>query len=257
MAWGAVLVLVLVLGAGPAGAAEIQLRSLILPNGDQMDLRTVAAPGKRLILWLPCDQGLGTAELAAAQHIADGGDEVWLADLLGAHFLPVAPSAMKQIPGEEVEVILEQARRETGKDIYLVAAGGGAVAALRGAAVWLKSARPAAEREALRGIVLIYPELYVETPKPGQMARYLPIVAATPARVVILQPQLTPARFWLDRLKETLESGGAQVVTEVLPGVRGYFFVRNDATPAETALALQLPDLVLRGVDILEKGDKQ
>ena len=67
-----------------------------MSSGDSMDLRHFSAPGSDdILLWFPCDQGMGTAEVDFADDLAKLGQEVWLADLLGMYFLPVAPSSRR------------------------------------------------------------------------------------------------------------------------------------------------------------------
>jgi len=66
-----------------------------------------------------------------------------------------------------------------------------------------------------------------------------------------MQPELTPARFWLHRLTALLEQGGASVETQLLPKVRGYFYIKEDANEAEVAMAADVPRLVLEARDRL------
>jgi hypothetical protein len=232
--------------------AQGEGRSLELASGESMDLRVFPAPkSKDILLWFPCDQGMGTAEVDFADELAAAGQEVWLADLLGMYFLPVAPSSMRTIQGQEVVETIEMLQREDGRPIYLVSAGFGSIPVLRGARLWKEKYADTALEDYIAGIILLYPELHGSEPEPGHELNYLPVVSHTSTPVMIMQPQLTPARFWLHRLTAMLESGGAAVQTEILPGVRGYFFVKQASTPAEDAMTLRLPSLVLEARDRL------
>ena len=206
-----------------------------------MDLRYFSAAGDTLLLGFPCDLGMGRAEVQAGQVLAARGIEVWMADLLGAHFLPIAPSSMRSLEGREVARLIQHAVRETDKRIILIASGYGAVPALRGARIW-QAEHPDSQR--LGGAILFYPMLSAHNPKPGQPLEYLDVVHHTRLPMVIMQPTNTPTRFWIDKLKRNLESGGSRVQVKLLPGVRGHFYDREDATEAERAMAQRLPELV-------------
>lgn len=232
--------------------AQGEAQSIELASGDSMDLRVFpAAKSRDILLWFPCDQGMGTAEVDFANELAAIGQEVWLADLLGMYFLPVAPSSMRTIKGNEVLETVEMLQRDDGRRVYLVSAGFGSIPVLRGAHLWKKKYAGTESEDYIAGIILLYPELHAQEPKPGHELDYLPVVSNTSTPVMIMQPQLTPARFWLHRLTALLESGGASVQTEILPGVRGYFFVKQSSTPAEDAMTLKLPSLVLKARDRL------
>jgi len=234
-----------------AGAEGIQ-RSVDLSMGESMDLRIFpAAASKDILLWLPCDQGLGIAEVGFAKELSSGGQAVWLADLLGMYFLPMAPSSMRQISGEEILELLELIRAEDGRPVYLVSAGYGSIPTLRGARLWKEKYAGQADEDYVAGIILLYPELTASEPEPGRELDYVPVVTQTSTPLYIMQPELTPARFWLHRLTALLEQGGASVETQLLPKVRGYFYIKEDANEAEVAMAADVPRLVLEARDRL------
>ncbi|HUW49771.1 MAG TPA: hypothetical protein VMV75_02010 [Sulfuricella sp.] len=236
----------------PLFAAPTDLQ---LPDGSVADLRIFPAGGDTLILWLACDEGHGTWEPKAAQALAAGGIEVWLSDLLGAHFLPLAPSSIKQISGEEIALLIEHVRTQSGKKkIYLVAAGPASLLVLRGAIEW-QWKHP--DNPALAGGILLYPELYAVTPAPGVEAIYAPEVARNPLPLFIYHSQRSPGRWWLEHLKVELRKNGQRVDSLVLPGIRGFFYSRQDATPEENAMAQRLPELLRDALNHLQStGNK-
>lgn len=234
----ALLILIPVLSVA---AVEPEHDRIMLSPGIDMDLRYFSAEGDILLLGFPCDLGLGRAEVRAGEVLSERGIEVWLADLLGAHFLPIAPSSMRSLDGGEVARLIQHAARETDKRIILIASGYGAIPALRGARIW-QAEHPDSRR--LGGAVLFYPMLSAHNPKPGRPLEYLEVVHNTRLPIVIMQPTNTPTRFWVDKLKRSLERGGSRVRVQLLPGVRGHFYDREDATAAERAMAQRLPELV-------------
>jgi len=79
--------------------------------------------------------------------------------------------------------------------------------------------------------------------------QYMSITIQTSIPVYILQPENTPARWWLDQLKTELEKGGAQVTIDILPKVRGYFFMRPNATEHEKSVSHVLPQIVVNAMN--------
>ncbi|MDD5328680.1 MAG: hypothetical protein PHX38_01640 [Sulfuricella sp.] len=237
----AVLLMLALIFAAPLRADVFRPDTLELSDGVSVPLRIFPAHGKTLLLWLACDEGHGAWEPKAAQALAAGGTEAWLTDLLSAHFVPAAPSAIKQLPAADVVALIERARSATSKNIVLVAAGPAAVPAVRGALEWQ---RRHPRDPALAGAILLYPELYAVTPAPGVEAAYYPEVARTAVPVFIYHSQRSPGRWWLEHLKVEFRKGGSRVDSQVLPGVRGYFYGRDDSTPEEDAMAARLPELL-------------
>lgn len=225
--------------------AEPLHRSVVLSDGTEMDLRVFPAQGEVLMIGFPCDQGTGIAETQGAEAMAARSIEVWMADLLGAHFLPIAPSSMRDLEGNGVRDLIALAHRETGKQIVLTSSGYGSLPTLRGAKQW-QDAPEGTNR--LKGIILFFPMLTDAPPEPGKPLEYPTVVHQTSTPVYIFQPELSPTRFWLKRLVNTLEEGGAKVHTELLPGIRPNFYQRPDATEAEIAAAQRLPEMMLQGI---------
>jgi len=236
----------LLLGLSLQAQAEMQNRQVDVGDGETMELRVFPAPASRdILLWLPCDQGLGVAEVGMAERLADAGQEVWLTDLLGMHFLDTNPASIRSITGDEVLDVIDHISTGDGRPVYLVAAGHCALPALRAAMLHADRHRGGAREDAIAGIMLVYPELQDGTPQPGEGLDYDLEVAAVDRPVAVLQPELAPGRFWLDDLRQSLESGGAQVITLLLPRVRNYFYINSNPNASEQRLARDMPELLL------------
>lgn len=230
--------------AGAAAADTPLLRSIAVAKGIEVPVRIYSARSQKLILWLPSAAEEVASDRRMAARLAKEGIEVWMADILNARFLPELPSSLTEIPGTDVAGVIEAAAA-SGKRVILLGAGRGALPLLAGAQAW--RARHPNDRN-LAGAVLLYPHLYIETPEPGHDADYLPIVSTTNLRLVILQPQLSPWYWQLDRLKAVLERGGSSVTVRSYAGVRDRFYFRPETTPAENALAACLPSLLREAV---------
>lgn len=252
---GLLVALLLAFGSGPISASEEQHESVMLDEETEMDLRRFPTEGSELILGFPCDLGTGKAEAQSGEVLSERRLEVWLADLLGAHFLPIAPSSMRSLEGEEVAKLIQHAVEErSGKRIVLTASGYGAIPALRGAQIWQQQ-HP--DDQHLLGAILFFPMLTAGEPQPGKPIQYLPVVSQSRLPVVIMQPGNSPTRFWAKKLKKELEKGGSAVHIEVLPKVRSRFYSRPDATADELATAQRLPQLVEQAVATLKQLETQ
>jgi hypothetical protein len=225
--------------------------SMTLSNGTEVTLRAFPGEGSTLMLGFPCDEGLGVQETRASKALAKLGLEAWLPDMLGAHYLPVAPSSIEQLPPLEIAEVIGQAVKLSGKKVVLVTTGRGALPILQGARMWQDQATPQ-EKSALVGAILFSPELYQVKPAPGVEARYHNIVSMTSMPVYIYQGQRSPGRWWLEHLKVEFRRGGSKVDSTVLPNVRGYFYAVPDPTDEEKAMNDRLPELILDAIKQLE-----
>lgn len=212
-----------------------------IPVAPDVEVPTTHYParGQTLILWLPSEFGLVPTQHAAAEKLAQRGYNVWLADLFGARFLPVAPSSLDAIPAADVAGLLQAAAKKYRK-IILVSSGRGAVVALGGAQQW----QAQHTRRALTGAVLLFPNLLTGSPEAGEEAAYLPIARQTRLPVAILQGELSPWYWQLDALTQQLEQGGSRVTVKRLPGMRDRFYFRDDALPRERELGDRLDVLI-------------
>ena len=239
---------------GAAAAADApQLRSVTIGDGFEVPVQVYPGRGRELILWLPSAVGEGATDRQIAARLARDGFEVWMADTLNARFLPELVSSLDEIPGADVAAVIEAAVA-TGKQVVLLSAGRGALPLLAGTQVW-RERHP--DGQDLAGAVLLYPHLYVATPEPGRYADYLPVVGATRLRIALLQPQLSPWYWQLDRLKAEFERGGSHVTVRSFAGVRDRFYIRVESTPTENALAERLPTVLREAVTQLRSTQER
>lgn len=223
---------------GNAFAAP-NLRAIPVAPDIDVPITHYAARSQTLILWLPSEFGLVQAQQAAAAKLAQRGYNVWLADLFGARFLPVAPSSLDQIPSADVANLIHAAAKKYRK-IILVSSGRGAVVSLGGAQQWQAKHKG----HPLAGAVLLFPNLLTSSPEAGEDAAYLPITHQTRLPIAILQGELSPWHWQLDALTQALEQGGSRVAITHLPGMRDRFYFRDDALPRERELGDQLDALI-------------
>lgn len=234
----------LMLVSSSSYAVEITTETISVNNETDVDVSIYPAKGDVLFIWLACNQGSEGAETRSAAVLVEHGIEVWLPDMLSAHFLPPGPSSIYNIPGEEIAVIIDAAIEKTGKKhIYLVAGGRAAAPLLRGAVAWEKKRVEGSQQ--LSGALLIYPRLTLLKPEPGTEPVYIEAVGKAKLPIVILEGERTPNRWGLPHLTAAFRKNSVFVTSSLIPKVRGYFYVRNDATPAEQAMSQQLPYLIM------------
>jgi thiol-disulfide isomerase/thioredoxin len=226
----------LALLVGVASASE----TAIIKLADDTEVATTIYPstGDRLILWLPTGYGLQPGEIRLATELARAGVEVWQPRLLEARLLPALVSSLGQVPADDIAQLIDQAHRNTSKSVYLLSAGRGALLALRGAQAWQTQHL---HGTALAGAVLLHPNLFVGPPTPGKEAVYDRLARQTRLPIFIIQPTLSPWRWYLAQTQAVLESGGSKVYMRTVAGVRDRFYFRFDATAQEERETEHLP----------------
>ncbi len=228
--------------------------SIAVDDDTDMPVLHFPADGDTAILWLPSESGVIEQERVAAQHLADSGIEVWLADTFSAYFLPTVGSSIEQMPPDHIAALIENLRQKSHKRLYLVGPGRGALLLLGGARAW-QLAHPRAQP--LGGAILISPKLYLQTPEPGLEGRFMPVVRATDLPVYLLQPSKSIWRWKLSQIVPALSESGSDVYVRILDDVRDRFYYRPDAVPAEDAMAKRLPELVAAAAAQLRWSDER
>lgn len=206
----------------------------------------------RLILWLPGETGVVNADTRVAAQLAKLGYEVWLADLFAARFLPVVPSSLTHMPDTDVTQLIRSAARHH-SHIYLLTTGHGAGLALRGAQRWQREGRG----KSLAGALLLFPNLYANSPEAGEAPQYHPVARHTRLPIVIVQGALSPWYWRVDEMAQLLRRGGSRVTVKKLSGMRDRFYFREDASPAEREQGNQLPTLIVDSLNSLGTVQKR
>ncbi len=228
--------------------AEFVTTTVTLDDESDVDLRMFPAEGNILLLGFPCDQGTGLNEARASQAMSAAGIEVWMADLLSAHFLARTPSSIRSLDGNNVRQLIEHIAGQTDKTIVLATSGYGSVPVLRGARLW-RQQRQGEGPDPLQGAILFYPLLNASEPEPGKAVEYMPVVHDTALNIAIFQPEKSPNRFWVKHLQQALEEGGSHVESTILKGVRNNFYRLKNPTAKERAMTQQLPEMIASAIE--------
>ena len=233
------------------GAAAKETRYVELPSGEETEVRVFAAKGEVLLIGFACDNGKSKNEEATAISLAEDGIEVWMPDMLSTYMLPKSRSSYEEMPSEDLAHLIYEAV-STEKDVYIIASGPETQLLLRVAAQW-KQSYP--EYQNLKGAILLFPRLNDGEPQPGVEPAYVGSVGTTTIPLMVLEGGRTPNRWGLNHLGQKLGAGGSTVISKVVPGIRGYFFKRNDPNRTEDVVTSQLSGLIkvslfyLQGLD--------
>ncbi len=222
-----------------------ELKTIDTPEGP-VDVRVFPATGKRLLLGFPFDESQGKAVERTAQSLAGDGIEVWMTDFLTAFMLPNLHSSVHDVPTDAVLAIIKAAVA-TGKKVYLIASGPDTELLLRGAHAWQQK-----HHTMLEGGIMLYPRLFKKTPTPGEIPEYVDAVGHTRLPLMILEGGRTPNRWGTKELVLKLEKGGSPVYAKLIPGIRGYFYNRQDANRSEQVVTSQLAGLIKVSMYYLE-----
>lgn len=206
-----------------------ETRTVLTRDNTEITLNVYPAEGKRLLIWQTHEAGVQNADHQLAEQLAKHGIEVWIPELLEAYFLPATQSSMDKVPTAAYTRLLNEARI-TNKQIILGASGRGVIPVLRGARLWQLENT---DNHVLQGIVMLSPNLFVETPDPGLSGQLMPIATATNLPIILLQPDKSPFFWKMEQTTRALRKGGSEVMTWRLANLRDRFYFRPDADDTE------------------------
>lgn len=219
--------------------AEDEIKVIEADDETEIDVRIFEGDGDQLLLGFACDQGSSMAEEQTAQALAMDGIEVWMPDMLSAYMLPKLRSSLSEIPTNGLEKIIETAMK-TGKKVYMAASGPDTELILRVAVEWEAKHKD----KPLGGALLMFPRLNKGKPVPGKPPVYQDSVGKTQLPIMVLEGERTPNRWGLAHLTHSLKKNGSTIYAKVIPGVRGYFFKREDPNASENLVTSQMPGLI-------------
>lgn len=233
---------------GAMAVAPCHAQDRVLLAGEaELPLSVVEAQQPRaVLLWLPSEHGVQEGQRRVAEALAARGIETWLADPFAAWMLPVSESSLMELPVDGLAQAIEAAAAQAPAPLLVVSHDRGSILALEALYRW-QQAHPGDAR--VRGALLITPNLYLQTPDPGQPARLSAVTRQTNLPLFLIQPELSTTALRLPELLEAL--GRARVYWRGVPEARDRFFFRPDATAEELAQADRLPGWMAQGVQRL------
>jgi thiol-disulfide isomerase/thioredoxin len=184
------------------------------------------------------------------------GLEVWATDILGSLFLTRGSNTVRALSGDSVATVIEAAEAasaQDGKGIILLGSERMTGLALKGIHAW-QNQHPNKTTH-LKGAILLFPNLYANTPVAGEAPIWDPIVQASQIPVMILQPEQGVSRWYAGMLATELNQQYNATYTWVLPEVKDYFLApwTEERTAAETQAIELLPQLFLQAAHQLAR----
>ena len=210
--------------------------AISINNETEISVERYPADGDTILIWQPHERGIQKIDQQLALQLSQHKIEVWLVDLLEAYFLPNTASNMDRLSGEGFKKVITTAVARNRK-VVITGSGRGAIPVLRGVREWQIEN---SNQNQFHGVVLLSPKLYVETPEPGTIASFMPVVKATDTAIYILQPNKSPWFWKLDQTIYALRTSGSDVYTKLLSGVRDRFYFRPDAFEHEQRMTTEL-----------------
>lgn len=199
------------------------------------------------IVWLPSEYGVLPQEKMVAQQLAKLGIESWFVDFYEAMFLSPAPSAVDKINPQWTAQVIAQAQRIKGAPakklpVWIIAPNKAAQIAVSGLQSLLET--PTNNL----GLILLNPNLYLQTPLPGLVADYWPQSGNVNLPVSVIQAELSPWKWRLNELNQQLQRAGSDVFTKIIPNVRDRFYFREDALEVENKYAHTLANTLAQAM---------
>ena len=219
----------------------------------EINIKKFPSEGNKLFIWLPSEAGFQDIEYRFAKNIQDRGIEIWMPEIIEAHFLPIVESSLTRIPASDISELINAAMKQTDKTVYIVTQGRGSIAALRGVNHWQQQQ---SDTRRFGGSILLSPKLFIETPEPGLDAKLMPVVYKTNQALYILQPVQSPWWWKLSTTLPALQQSGSDTYVHRLEGVRDRFYFRPDATQSEQLQAERLPEIIHNASSLLDSFSK-
>lgn len=214
----------------------------------EIDLLHIGESAPVTIIWFACNQGDETAEYETAREMTSLGYQFYFPDMLSAHFLSPTASNIGRVPTDEVVSVVRHILEQTDSEqVYLIGGARAAVPVLKG----LAEPSIRSSQGKLTGALLITPRINEETPEPGAEPVYIDAAGLSLHPIRVLEGGRTPNRWGLPYLKQVLGRSGSPVETEIINGVRGFFYLRNDKSDAEEEMTRLLPQLIHQNIQKL------
>lgn len=182
---------------------SVQAKPLMIDDTElSLQITPSSTPAKARVLWLVSEYGVLTAENQLAKQLANHGIESWQLDLFEALLLSPTASAIDEIPSALLVSLIDQAHQD-GLPLFIIASNKAVQLAARGLHLYQQIPK---ENIAL---ILLNPNLYIETPSPGEAPIYWPQTQTLNLPIFTLQAELSPWRWQLSELKKQLSNAGS------------------------------------------------
>lgn len=226
---------------------SLPTKDIDLPNGDTVTVTEVKSDKDRLYIWIGNQYPPNDGTALLAQHLSQTGT-VWYIDTPDAMFLPRTKTAMRNFKGNFLAPLLDLATK-THKQVVVIALEAASVPALRGIRKWQVETTNPNKRDRLKNVVLMFPNLYVNTPVAGHERQLFPIATETALPITIIQAERGALANEIDKTILALRSGGSLVSNVVIKNsTDGEFHFHNMRKMAKITA-----DAIMNGISQQQK----
>ncbi len=227
--------------------------NIALPSGDEISVETNSAEGRTLLLWLPSEEGLGSAHTAIAEGLADLGIDVWVPRLHQGLMLTPGRLSLDEVNTDDLLVLLDRAARLGFERIFILSYSRGAGLVLKMTYRWQQQNPQQAHR--LAGLLLFSPHLLQDRVVIGEQAGYLPITDYSNLPIYLIMPEYSTKYARSSEIAVQLQRGGSPVFTHLMRGIRGGFQQREDEDlkPVDIEMRRRLPQLLKQAMELLSR----
>ncbi len=215
--------------------------SLEINDEIEIDILQIGSPAPTSLIWFVCNQGDESIEFFTAQKLAKMGYQIYFPDMLSAHFLSSTPSNIAKVPTTEISSVVQHILKSSKSSQFVLVGGArAAVPVLKG----LSDIKIKNTDERLKGALLITPRINSKKPEPGVDPVYITEAGLSRHPILILEGERTPNRWGLPHLIDRLSKSGSDVQSDLIKGVRGFFYLRTEKTVAESEMTDKLDQLI-------------
>ncbi|MGB0714088.1 MAG: redoxin domain-containing protein, partial [Gammaproteobacteria bacterium] len=222
-----------------------------LPGGTAMALTHYKGDGKRLVIWLPSERGLGAGHVPVALGLSDRDVDVWAVDLHGSYLEPTGRQSVRAFEAADLRDLIREAVNRGFERVLVFASGRVAQFALAAGRLWQQE-RLGSE---LVGFAFVHPHLIEETFTIGEEAGYVPVARANRWPVLLIQPEYSTKFARTGDISAALSESGGAVFTQALRGVKGGFHARpdNDLEARDFEARERLPAILIRTMNLMAR----
>jgi len=189
-------------------------------------------------------------------ELQQAGIEVWATDILASLFLTRGSNTVRALSGDSLATVLEAAETasaQDGKGIIVIGSERMTGLALKGINSW-QSQNPDQTTQ-IKGAIMLFPNLYANTPIAGEAPVWDPIVGVNQIPVMIVQPEQGVSRWYAGLLANALNHRLNATYTWILPEVKDYFLAPwgEERTEAENQAVALLPNLLVNAATQLAR----
>jgi len=241
-----------------ASAAAVFTEIEVPVESQDLSVKIINSNGKgnSLIIWVAPGFGTHKRAMDTSIKLSNNGVEIWHVDLAESLFLPKSTTTMRQLDGKYLAGLVDYAHKKTKKKITLLTRSYGAIPVLRAMRKWqLKNKKLKTADFYLQGAILFSPELYSKVPELGLEPEFVNIVDATNMPLMIYQGEKRNNRWQVKNLLKRLEANESQVYFNLLKGVNGVFYSK-DNKPETLSQLERMPKKLKSTIKLLEKTEK-